>query len=151
MDQGIKIRLYKKCHEIVADKIRDIELAISEAQDAANQETKSTAGDKHDTARAMMQLEVEQKSRQLAEAKKLKQALASFDPTSGQHKIEQGSLIITETANYYISIGLGKLEVDRELYFAISPLSPIAQAVMHKKNSTYFEWNGKKIEIKRFF
>lgn len=147
MSSDIKKQLYEACKLLSQNKIDTIKESIKAAQEAANSETKSTAGDKHDTARAMMQLEVEQKSRQLQEAEKLKQGLAQFDEKSGSSEIGLGTLVTCSSAAYYISISIGKLEIEGEMYFAVSPISPVAQALMGKKMGEHFEMNGKQIKI----
>ena len=128
-------------------RIESIQKAITNAQNAANNETKSTAGDKHDTARAMAQNDVEQKSKQLAEAKKLKMGLAQFTAQSGKNEAALGSLVSTNTAKYYISISVGKVEVEGEVIFAVSPVSPIAMAMRGKKAGESFSFNGRKFDI----
>jgi hypothetical protein len=144
---GIKEKLYNSCKTFVSDRIESIQLAINDAQSAANNETKSTAGDKHDTSRAMMQLEVEQKSKQLGEAKKLQEVLSKFGPESGTGIAGLGSLVKTTAANYYISISAGKLEIDGEMLFAISAASPIGQQLINKTKGDSFQFNGKNIDI----
>jgi hypothetical protein len=55
---------------VVHQRIASAEEAIRMAQESANQEGKSSAGDKYETGRAMAQLEIEKASGQLAEANK---------------------------------------------------------------------------------
>ena len=45
--------------------------AMQAAQASANEESKSSAGDKHETSKAMMQLEIEKLGTQLKEAEEL--------------------------------------------------------------------------------
>ena len=59
----------------VHERIAATQEAIYTAQLSANEETKSSAGDKYETGRAMAQLEIEKNTAQLAEALKLKQML----------------------------------------------------------------------------
>ena len=151
MSKETKLALYKACQDYAQSRIDEIKLAISSAQNAANSETKSTAGDKHDTARAMMQLDVEQKSKQQAEAEKLKMALAQFSPDSGNSAVGLGSLVQTNAATYYLSISAGKLEIDGKTYFAVSPVSPIAQAMKGKVAGDNFSFNGRSFEIQELF
>lgn len=148
MNNKTKEKLYESCQKLVDDRIKIVKEAIQSAQESANAETKSTAGDKHDTSRAMMQLEVEQKSKQLSEAEKLQQILAKFNPDSGKGCVGVGSLVITNTANYYISVSVGKIEIDGVIYFAVSPISPVAQALLGKKKGDDFTLNGAKNAIK---
>ena len=142
-----KTVLYQYCVQWAQEKIDSIQSAITSAQDAANTETKSTAGDKHDTARAMMQLDVEQKSKQLAAAQKNKMALAQFTPESGSKKISLGSLVSTTSGIYYISISVGKIEIDQQVVFAVSPVSPIAKAMQGLKTQDEFNFNGRQFTI----
>ena len=142
-----KIVLYEWCLNWANDKINGIKLAIESAQDSANSETKSTAGDKHDTARAMMQLDVEQKSKQLHEAEKNKMTMSQFSTQSGTQAISLGSLVETNAGMYYISISAGKIELPEGIVYAISPVSPIAQAMNGLKEGATFSFNGRQFTI----
>jgi hypothetical protein len=68
----IKIKLYQYCVEFIDKRIAGAREAIQIAQDSANEETKSSAGDKYETGRAMAQLEIEKNTTQLEEALKQK-------------------------------------------------------------------------------
>src|SRR6478736_8673810 len=91
----LKAELHAQCLTIVNQRIQTVEKAIADAQATANSDTKSSAGDKYETTRSMMQLEIEQQSTQLAEAKKLKDALMKINPTLSTMVIQPGSLVIT--------------------------------------------------------
>ncbi|MFT4601266.1 MAG: transcription elongation GreA/GreB family factor [Arenicella sp.] len=147
MSTDFKNKLYQACTDLADERVNAIKKAIQNAQDASNNETQSTAGDKHDTARAMAQLDVEQKSKQLAEAKKLKMGLAQFSAESGKKEVGLGSLVTTSAAKYYISISVGKIQVEDEMVYAISPVSPIALAMRERKSGESFNFNGKEFEI----
>ena len=142
-----KEQLYQFCADWAQAKIDSIQTAIDSAQASANSETKSTSGDKHDTARAMMQLDVEQKSKQLAEAQKNKIALSQFTAKSGTETISLGSFVETSGGFYYISVSVGKIEIDSEIVFGISPISPIAQVMKGLKAGEHFTFNGRQINI----
>ena len=73
--KGLKHSLLHKCHEFVESRISNARNALDEAQQAANEETKSSAGDKYNTERAMMQIERDKHAAQLVEAQKLQKAL----------------------------------------------------------------------------
>lgn len=147
MTNNVKDKLYTMCCETVQNRIDVIKDALSAAQESANNETKSTAGDKHDTSRAMMQLEVEQKSKQLAEAEKLKTALAQFNGGTNNTSAQLGSLVFTDAGNYYISVSVGKLDIKDDMFFAVSPVSPIASQMIGKKEGEKFNFNGRNITI----
>ncbi|TAH18705.1 MAG: hypothetical protein EAZ08_10985 [Cytophagales bacterium] len=76
---SIKSALYDQCIGYVEGRIAAITQTIQEAQEAANNETKSTAGDKYETTRSMMQLDRAMNTNQLLAANKLKEDLLKID------------------------------------------------------------------------
>jgi transcription elongation GreA/GreB family factor len=121
----LKQQLYALCEAYIEQRIATAQDAIRTAQSSANEETKSSAGDKYETGRAMMQLEIEKNTVQLAEAQKLKQLLEQIKPEKRTEKVQLGSLVFTDQGNFYISISVGQLQLDGKTYFAIAPTSPI--------------------------
>lgn len=144
----LKEKLYAACLTYVSLRLETASAAMEEAQDSANSETKSTAGDKHDTARAMMQLAAEQNAKHLAEAYKLQQALKQLNPKSTHSKAEVGSLIEATNGNFYLSISAGKIEIDGVVYFAISPSSPMGQLFLGHVSGDEVRFNNNLITIK---
>ena len=139
----IKSKLFIEANKIVESKINAIQNSLNEAQEGANNETKSSAGDKHETGRAMAQLETEKLTTQLSEALKLEQTLSRLDPEEKHHQARLGSLVITNNGNFYISVSIGKIELDEKVYFAISTISPIGKLLLTKKEKESFSFNGK--------
>jgi transcription elongation GreA/GreB family factor len=108
---------------------------MTSAQEAANSEEKSSAGDKYETGRAMAQIARDQAAQQLDEALKLKAVLEQINPALSSPRIGLGSLVITDNNRFYISISAGELEVDGIKYFAISPQSPVGKLLMSRKEN----------------
>ena len=75
----IKESLFKKCEAFVEKRLQSIQKANSEIQESLLSETKSSAGDKHETGRAMLQLEREKTGQQLAEIQKTQEILSKID------------------------------------------------------------------------
>lgn len=142
----LKSILYDKCLEIVSEKIRMAETSMKAAQDSANAEGKSTAGDKYDTARAMSHIERDMYAKQLAESIHLKKILDGID-LSKSTTIESGSLVETSLGNYFISVGLGLIKLEQITAFALSPLSPIGELMLGKAEGESVIFNGKEIKI----
>lgn len=142
----LKSILYDKCLEIVSEKIRMAETSMKAAQDSANAEGKSTAGDKYDTARAMSHIERDMYAKQLAESIHLKNILDGID-LSRSTTIESGSLVETSLGNYFISVGLGLIKLEQITAFALSPLSPIGELILGKTQGDSVIFNGKEIKI----
>lgn len=139
---SIKKELYLYCLSIAEDRIVSLQHILKETQQAANNETKSSAGDKHETGRAMAQLETEKLTTQLSEALKIKQSLTQINPELVAKNGSLGSLIYTNKGNFYIAASIGKVEIANELFFAISPASPIGKLLLTKKEKETFSFNG---------
>lgn len=148
LQTGLKQQLYDRCKEVVEQRIKNAKDAMDSAQEAANDETKSSAGDKYETGREMMQQEMENNATQLTEARKLKEVLDRINPTKKYDSVQGGSLVVTDNGSFYISIGLGKITVDGKDFFAIAPSSPLGALMMDKKATETIELNGRKFYIK---
>ena len=146
---NLKEQLYNKFVSIAQQRVTDLELIIKEAQHSANNETKSSAGDKHETGRAMAQLETEKLTKQLGEALKLAELLHKINPQVKHQLIGLGSLVITTNGNFFISASLGKIELNEITYFAISSISPIGQLLIQKKENDSFSFNNKTYVINK--
>ena len=138
----IKLKLFEKCKAYVEERLKTVQQAIDSAKEAGGEETKSSAGDKHETGRAMMQLEQEKNSKQLSEALVLKAQLERINPSLTSTKVVEGSLVITDKGNFFISIGAGKIEIDNNIYYAISRLSPIASKLIGLEKNNTLIFNG---------
>jgi hypothetical protein len=145
--QNIKNELYKYCLSTIESKLNTINSVFDSAQASANNETKSTAGDKHDTARAMAHLESEKNAKQLVEINKLKRVLPYLLAFKNSNIAELGSLVVTNKGNYYLSISLGKITLDSGDYFLISAVTPIGKLLVGKSVGDIVAFNSKSIEI----
>ncbi len=117
------------------------------AQESANEEGKSSAGDKHETGRAMAQLESEKAAKQLQEAMDLLAILKRIDPEAVHQSAGLGSLVTTDQGNFYLSVAVGKVEVEGFNCFAISVNSPIGAKLLGLKVDGTTEFNGKVYKV----
>lgn len=132
MTNNLKQALYVKCLQFVEAQHDKIQNQIAELQEALTSETKSSAGDKHETGRAMLQLEREKIGKQLFEVEKLKETLFKIDVNSTSKTVVLGSVVMTSNAHYFIAISVGHLIVNGISFFAISPLTPMGRILMGK-------------------
>ncbi|MEN8122694.1 MAG: 3-oxoacyl-ACP synthase [Bacteroidota bacterium] len=144
----IKQLILNQLHEIIDQKIETSKKAIKSAKEARDNDTKSSAGDKYETGRAMMQIELEKSEKQLNNSLNLKQDLSLIDIQKEYKRIEFGSLVITNQGNYFISIGIGKIEVNNENYYAISLASPIGKLLYNKKINDKFQFQEREFIIR---
>src|SRR6185436_10235360 len=56
-----KQKIYRHLETMLRARVEEARLAIKATREARDTETKSSAGDKHETARALMQIELENK------------------------------------------------------------------------------------------
>lgn len=144
---NLKKELYKLCEEFVNKRLQTVEEIISSNQKALQSETKSSAGDKHETGRAMLQLEMEKAGQQLAGIRQMKEVLAKIEVLKTSKIACLGSVIYTEKANYFLSISAGNLTACDKQFFAISVSSPIGKLLLGKEESDEVSFNGNTIKI----
>ena len=146
-NQSIKNKIYQHLMHLMEEKIKTAHKAVDIAKESRNSETKSSAGDKHETGRAMSQIELDNAEHQLNRLVTLKNQLESIEIDQTNEKVEKGSLIKTNTGIFFISIGIGQITIQGTSYFAISLESPIGMALKHKILGEKFEFQGKEMEI----
>ena len=104
MGNQFKVRLYQALIQEVEQRAQNLQDSLADALDSTANETKSTAGDKHETGRAMAQLEQEKIGSQLAEITKLKEILFRIQPEKTCSKVELGSIVESSAGIFFISI-----------------------------------------------
>ena len=147
----IKEELLEECREFIQQRIDVSQKAMDNAQDSANNETKSSAGDKFETGRAMMQMEVDKNARQLSEASRVKLLLDMVNPEMIYDNVRFGSVVKTDLANYFIAISAGRIIVDEVKYYAISPQAPLAIEMLQKQVGDTVSFNDKPLKILEVF
>jgi len=144
---NLKQELFNQCKKFLENRLETIQETISSNQNALQSETKSSAGDKHETGRAMLQLEMEKAGQQLQDVLQMKETLAKMNLTKKSTIAHLGSLVKTNQGTYFLSISAGKLIVDSENYLAISVSSPIGKLLLGKQEKETFIFNAKTIKI----
>ena len=142
-----KVMVYQVTLEAIKTKINGLRLILQDSYPSMLDDTKSSAGDKHETSIAMTQLEQEKLSTQMNEFLKQQRTLIAINPNTKHQKIMQGSLVETKQAWYYFSIGIGLIPMENTSVFAINPDSPLGQLMMMKKSGESVTFNGIVTEI----
>ena len=137
-----KARLHSLCKQQVESKVLELQQQLTLLRSDAESEGKSTAGDKHETGRAMIQLEQEQLGKQLSEQEQLLAALNQWNEVSHTDQVASGSLVKTNKGFFYLTIGLGKIAIDNDIVFVLSALSPLGKNLISKKVGEQFTVNG---------
>ena len=146
---NLKEALLKNCEVFIDNRLVTIQNTINEIQKSLLSETKSSVGDKHETGRAMLQLEREKAGQQLADIQKTKGVLFKIDSNKTSEVICLGSLIYTSKDVYYLAISAGEIKLGKELVYAISTATPIGKLLLSKKAEETVEFRGEKIIIEK--
>jgi transcription elongation GreA/GreB family factor len=128
--------------QILEEKIMTIHHELQALSSSLQNDTKSSAGDKHETSRAMNQLEQEKLQHQLAELLRQKEILLQTDTNIPHSVITAGSLFQTNKGNFYISIPLGRIQFSNNELIVISPLSPLGKAFLGRKIGDEVEYSN---------
>lgn len=143
----LKQQLHTYCKQYVQERLDTIEHTIRSCKNDLQSETKSSAGDKHETGRAMIQLEMEKAGKQLVSVQLMQTVLAKINPESSSKRVCLGSLVKLELGTYYIGIAVGVITLDGIPYFGISTHSPIGKLLLGKKQGDPIQFQGKEMKI----
>lgn len=144
----VKEELYKQCKMFLDARLETVLSRIANIQESLQSETKSSAGDKHETGRAMLQLEREKAGNQLVEIQKQQEQFSKVT-IDGQADVAcLGSIVITDKGAYFLAISVGAITINEKTYYAISPSSPIGKVLLGKKKSEVFTFNAVTQQIK---
>ena len=142
-----KVEIHETILKLLTNSIvhatKDYELA----KESRDSDTKSSAGDKFETGREMMQREMDKISASIDQSKNQLNFLLKINLNLPYSTVDLGCLIITDQGIYYISIGLGKVEINAEIIYAISLDSPIGQLFKGKRVGDELEFRGKTLKI----
>lgn len=147
----IRETLLNLCHQYLNENERQLRESIADLQRSANEETKSSAGDKYETGRAMAQLEIEKLSAQANEIIKQRNTLLSIKSDRSSEIISIGAVVETSIASYFLGISGPKFLVDGKTFFCISVSSPIGAALKGKTVGEIFSFNGKQHKILKVY
>ena len=126
----LKQKIYNHYLQVLNEKIAALQQVLSDLKESGANETKSTAGDKHETALAMLQIEQANKRAQLKEVLDQKAVYEKIDPSLSPVFIVNGSLIKTNRGYLFLSVAAGKAVVDGNAVVALSPQSPLGLKLM---------------------
>ncbi|MBK7029443.1 MAG: hypothetical protein IPH45_09595 [Bacteroidales bacterium] len=141
----IKGILLETCKKRLLDSISNLEIAMNDAQQQANEY--GAPRDRYDAFRAQLMRKRDMMAQQLdTELNELK-VLEKIDPNKRIEIVGFGALVFSQDQNYFVAISSGKIEIESQLFYAISAKVPIYQALQGKKRGESCEFRGKSIQI----
>lgn len=144
---NFKEKVYREFFGLLQKKIKMLEDTLADLKASGSQETKSTAGDKHETALAMLQIEQENNRKQLADAQLQMAVLRKINPHITPEIILNGSLVKTDKGWFFISAALGKIIIEEQIIFALSASSPLGKKFMEAQKGEIVTLNNQRYNI----
>ena len=142
-----KVEIHETILKLLTNSIVQAKKDYELAKESRDSDTKSSAGDKFETGREMMQREMDKISASIDQSKSQLNFLSKINLHRPYSNVDVGCLMKTDHGIYYISIGLGKVEIHAEVIYAISLDSPIGQLFKGKRVGDILEFRGKTFKI----
>ena len=145
----IKKQLWDKVDGILEEKISTLNQLIESAKESRDSDTKSSVGDKYETNRAMMHIEIAKNESQRNNFIRLKRELPKINLARPDTEVGFGSVVQTNIGNYFVSVAVGDLEIQTQCFYCISLASPLGKLLQGKKKGDKVLGNNKEVFIER--
>ncbi len=145
----LKAKILQACISIQNQTIDHLKSVVEENQKSANEY--GAPKDRYDSFRTQLLAKRDMFALQLTKANEQFEILNRIPVEKHYEKVEFGAIVITEKQTMFISAGIGKVTVDDEIYYAISPAVPVYKAMEGKKAGEEFQFNGSNMKILDIF
>ncbi|GGK29424.1 hypothetical protein GCM10007962_24580 [Yeosuana aromativorans] len=142
----IKQQLLQICNERVDKRIQDYKEEIHLIKEAIESNDKGNSED-DDSGNGKLLNDLEKNMAYMNDALKAKDFLKQIKTNVNSTDAVLGSIVKTDSMNFYLATSIGKIELENKEYFAISLSSPIGQLLKNKKQNDRFEFNQTKYVI----
>ncbi|MCD4745952.1 MAG: GreA/GreB family elongation factor [Bacteroidales bacterium] len=150
MDKSLlKEKLFNECLKQQMKSVDNIKVAISEAQKSANEYGQPK--DRYDAYRIQLLRKRDMFANQLKIGLEQIETLHKINLSINHDIVNFGALVITDEQKLFVSISLGKIMIDNETYYAISPMVPFYKAMKGLKKGDTFDFRGRKLKILDIF
>lgn len=147
MEDNTKITILARQLQMIQDQIDALSDRIIALTSDAQNDAKSSAGDKHETGLAMMHLEQEKCNAKIQDLLKTKDSLQKLGFPTQKDQVVRGHLVLVNNMWLLISEALPKIEIDSQTIFSVSIESPLGKNVLGKREGDTVEVQGKKYTI----
>lgn len=143
----MKAEILEKVKEIIEKRMDTSWQAMEAAKNSANEEGKSSAGDKYETARAMGQLDREMNGRMYEQARQERLILEKINSQIVHTNVSLGALVRTTMGDFFVAVGAGVVTLNGKNIMVISPQAPIGHILMGKTENDTFEFRAKNYKV----
>ena len=134
-------------HERVRCGISEASVILDGIQESIDSETQSTAGDKHDTSRELMQQERNKAAQNLQNQISMDSLVLKLKTITVSCEVRFGSLVLTNVGWFFIGLPLGRIQFEDKDILCISGNAPIAKILERKRVGASISMNGKNTQI----
>lgn len=142
-----KIDFLDAMHQTIRLRISDASIILDGIQESIDSETQSTAGDKHDTSRELMQQERNKAAQNLQNQISLDGLVLKLKTIPISNVVGFGGLIFTSIGWFFIGLPLGRIRFQNVDVLCISGNAPAAKFLESASVGASVELNGKLIQI----
>lgn len=128
-----KQKIYSTFLNNLNEKILSFQHTLDDLRASVLNETKSTAGDKHETALSMLQLEQSQIAKHMYDAMDARALFTQINIEAQSEFVNIGSLVQTNKGLFFLGVALPKITIDQLEILSISAKSPLGMQLMGKK------------------
>ena len=140
-----KEKLLARCIELKEESESNITAAMNDAQQSANEY--GAPRDRYDSFRAQLMRKRDMLAQQLSVVEEEIRHLRQVKPGNITHKVEAGALVKLNTQTLYIVAGIGRIEMEGETYYIVSPVVPLVTAMQNLKAGDSFTFRGTTMKI----
>ncbi len=142
----IKSQLLEVCFTYVNKRMSNYKDEIETIKDSIENNDKGDGED--DSGNGKLYSDLEKNAQYLSDASKMLDTLKLINPKIVSENAVLGSLVKTDSSNFFLAVSIGKVEIDNENYFIISKSSPIGELLMNKKAGDSITFNNTTYKIK---
>ena len=125
-----KALILSEARTVLLAKQADLFAILEDLNEGLSNDTKSSAGDKYETSRAMSQQEIDKLMVQIQEIKRQLALIPSLEALAASVSIQNGSFVSTSMGDFFIGLPIGQLHLAGTTVFCISATSPLAQQLL---------------------
>lgn len=137
-----KNQIIKAIDNELQERIKLAKESYQDAKESRDHETKSSAGDKHETGRAMMQQEMDRTETRIIQLQTFINEFKNLPVDEDMSVVAPGSVVQTDSGCYFIGLSLGKVHIDDWFIHAISVASPLGRLLLRKTTGEEVVLNG---------
>lgn len=137
-----KPQIHQHCLHELKSRLQSATDAMASLRESVASDTKSSMGDKYETAREMAQQEQSKIGMQMTMLQQWQGIFARIQPAQTHCIAGIGALVVTNRGIFYLAAPMGKMVVEGKEIMVISPQSPAGKAMLGKKSGESFELNG---------